>query len=195
MKDFSPILITFGILAIIIAFAILATTFKPVLSSEVNFLVSGPAKNDTFIPIDEQFGIVIPKIRANSKVIQDVDPYSEKAYQWALTKGVAHAKGTSLPGEVGNMFIFSHSSASFYEATKYNSIFYLLSKLEKEDEVFIYYLGQKFIYKVTDKVTVDPNNTSYLTRETDKRMLTLMTCWPPGTTFKRLIIIAELFPT
>lgn len=192
MKKFSPVFITLGILAIMVGFSILITTFRSVVSDEVSLLISGPAQSNQLIPIDTQFGIVIPKIRANSKIIPNVDPYNEKEYQLALTKGVAQAIGTAVPGQIGNIFLFSHSSNSFYEATKYNSVFYLLSKLQKGDEVDLYYLGQKFTYKVTDKVTVDPSKVAYLTQKTNKKLLTLMTCWPPGTTFKRLIINAEL---
>lgn len=143
-------------------------------------------------PVDENFGIIIPKIRANSKIIANVDPYNEKEYQVALTKGVAHAKGTAFPGQTGNVFIFSHSSENFYEALRYNSIFYLLNKMEKGDEIGIYYKKNKIPYKVVEKKIVDANDVSYLKKNSKKHTLTLMTCWPPGTTLKRLLVIAEL---
>lgn len=193
-KKLPLILIILGSLAILSSFLIFLYTFFPVIKTEINYSVSGnlPEKSKVIVPVDKDFGIVIPKINANSKVIADVDPYNEQEYQWALTKGVAQAKGTALPGEEGNVFIFSHSSVNFYEAAKYNSVFYLLSKLERGDEVILYYQNKEFKYKVTDKITVDPANLSYLTEKTSKKMLTLMTCWPPGTTLKRLIIIAEM---
>lgn len=139
------------------------------------------------------FSIYIPKINALADVIVDVDISDPKVYNLALTKGVAHAKGTSLPGEVGNMFIFSHSSADFYEARKYNSIFYLLNKLEKEDLIEIIYQGQTFQYKVSGKKIIKPDEYSTISAATnqEKETLTLMTCWPPGTSFRRLIVIAN----
>jgi len=56
--------------------------------------------------------------------------------------------------------------------------------------VNIFYKGQRFVYKVIDKKIVDPNQVEYLTRKSKKEFLTLQTCWPPGTTFKRLLVFA-----
>lgn len=194
MKRLFSFLIFFGILAILISSLIFILTFGPALQAEIGYkfndLASSPTK--VILPVDEEFGIVIPKIGANSKVVANIDPYSEKDYQLALTKGVVQAKDSALPGEEGNIFIFSHSSANFYEAAKYNSVFYLLSKLEKEDEVYLFYQGQKFKYKVTGKVIADPSDLSYLTKKTSQKVLTLMTCWPPGTAYKRLIVMGRL---
>jgi LPXTG-site transpeptidase (sortase) family protein len=162
--------------------------YQKTLSSEKNG-VNEPQK--TLDPADKDFGIVIPKIRANAKVIPEVDPLNPAVYQRALTKGVAQAKGASYPGEGGNIFIFAHSSADILEANKYNAIFYLLSKLEKDDEIDMYYKNQKYIYKVTERKTVNADEVKYL-EQTDTEQLTLMTCWPPGTTLKRLVVIANL---
>lgn len=132
-------------------------------------------------PVDSEFGIVIPKIGANAKIIPNVNPYNAKEYQAALTGGVAHARLTVFPGEVGNMFLFSHSS-----------IFYLLYKMEKGDEIDLYRGGRKFKYLVTEKKTVAAEEVKYLQDEGLKKTVTLMTCWPPGTTYKRLLVIGEL---
>jgi len=56
--------------------------------------------------------------------------------------------------------------------------------------VNIFYKGQRFVYKVIDKKIVDPEQVEYLTRKTNKEFLTLQTCWPPGTTLKRLLVFA-----
>ena len=37
---------------------------------------------------------------------------------------------------------------------------------------------------------VDPSEVEYITRKTNTEFLTLQTCWPLGTTFKRLLIFA-----
>lgn len=150
-----------------------------------------PAAPSAIVPSSIYF-FVIPKINANSKVIKDVNPLNASEYQWALTKGVAHAKGSAYPGQFGNVFLFSHSSVNFYEAARYNSVFYLLSKLEKGDDVYIFYNKAKIKYSVTEKKIVDPKNISYLTNNSKKHTLTLMTCWPPGTTLNRLLVIAEI---
>lgn len=146
-------------------------------------------------PTDTDFGIVIPKINANSSIIEDVDPNNANVYQRALTKGVAHALGSSLPNATGNVFLFSHSAGNFWEAGKYNAVFYLLSKMEAEDDIYLYHKGRKYHYVVTGKKSVSPADVSYLSSSYKTNSLTLMTCWPAGTTFKRIIVEAQKQPS
>ncbi|MBU1133229.1 sortase, partial [Patescibacteria group bacterium] len=110
----------------------------------------------------------------------------------ALTKGVAHAKGTVLPGEVGNSFYFAHSSNNFYNANRYNSVFYLLRKMESGESFFLVYEGNIFEYKVLEVKIVESETVEYLEGTTDKKLAILMTCWPPGTTIERLVVVGEL---
>lgn len=196
MKLSSRVFLIIGTIAIAISLCIFGLTFYPVILEELQYnahtLSNAIQPNRTIVPIDEEFGIVIPKLGANARVIANVDPYKANEYQYALIKGVAHAKGSAVPGTAGNIFLFSHSSVNFYEATRYNSVFYLLQKLEKGDEVVLYYQKQTYTYEVTDTKMVNPSEVTYLTNSSSEQTLTLMTCWPPGTTFQRLLIIATL---
>ncbi|MFA6383464.1 MAG: sortase [Parcubacteria group bacterium] len=142
-------------------------------------------------PLDENFGIVIPKILANAKVFAGVDPNNPAEYQKVLTEGVAQAKNTALPGEEGNIFIFAHSGLDFYEAARYNAVFYLLNKMEKGDEIFLFYQGQKIRYTVTENKVVNAEDVQYYDDRPGQKTLTLMTCWPAGTDWKRLVVVAE----
>ncbi len=183
-----------GIGLILFAVIVLGGTFLPIISHEIDYDISrinSPTDIKVITPIDTDFGIVIPKIGANAHITKNVDPFNSPEYQIALSKGVAHAQGTVLPGERGNIFLFSHSSSDFLNATKYNSIFYLLSKLEKEDKVQIFYKQKEYKYIVSDKKIVDSDAIDYLSSKSEDETLTLMTCWPPGTSLKRLIIQAR----
>lgn len=191
MNKLPQILIGAGIFLITLSLIFFIFIFLPVFKVEINYSLNKPKTINQIIPIDKDFGIVIPKIGANSKIIPNVDPYNSYIYQQALTKGVAQAKGTSNPSTNGNMFLFSHSSVNLLEAGRYNSIFYLLSKLEKDDEIYIYYKGTKYKYEVSEKKIVDAKNVSYLSGKSNEQILTLMTCWPAGTTYKRLVVIAK----
>lgn len=190
MNKLPQILIAFGSLLIIFSLLLFFYIFAPVARVEVDYALNKP-KNLEIKPIDKEFGIVIPKIGANAKIVANVDPYNANIYQVALTKGVAQARGTAMPNEIGNMFLFSHSSANLLEAARYNSVFYLLSKLKKDDEIFIFYRGTKYVYKVSDTKLVDAKDVSYLSPKSEVKTLTLMTCWPAGTTYKRLLVIAQ----
>lgn len=143
------------------------------------------------IPKDPQFSVVIPKIGANEHIIPMVDPGDEDEYLEALKHGVAHAAGSAFPGENRHVYLFAHSTNTFSNVSRYNAIFYLLYKLEENDEINIYYNGIRHIYNVVGKTVVEPSEVGYLTRTTDAEFLTLQTCWPPGTTAQRLLIFAE----
>ncbi len=141
-------------------------------------------------PVNPDFSIVIPKIGANAKVQQNIDASDEKIYLDALNKGVAHTLGTAYPGEGGHIFLFAHSTDYFWNVGSYNAIFYLLYKLGKGDEVNLFYQGQRYVYRVIGSEVVDPSQVQYLTRKTNREFLTLQTCWPLGTTLKRLLVFA-----
>lgn len=145
---------------------------------------------ELLIPEDPNFSVVIPKIGANAKVIANVDPSDENIYLPVLKKGVAQALGTAFPGEGGHIFLFAHSTDYFWNVGIYNAVFYLLHKLEKGDEIDLYYQGQRYMYKVIGTDVVDPSKVEFLTRKTNKEFLTLQTCWPPGTTLQRLLVFA-----
>lgn len=142
-------------------------------------------------PVSAQFGIIIPKVGANAPIFPNVDPTDEKIYLPILQQGVAHAGGTVFPGVAGNIFLFAHSTDAFWNVGRYNAIFYLLKELENGDEVDLFFNGVRHIYRVVNKLVVDPSEVRYLTQSTPYEQLTLQTCWPPGTTLKRLIVLAR----
>jgi len=177
-------------LLILSGFTILLVTFLPLGREEVKYAMRNPKED--IKPVDTDFGIVIPKIGANAHVIANVDPFDSRAYQMALTRGVAHARGTAVPGAKGNIFLFAHSSENFYDAMHYNAIFYLINKLENNDDIILYFHDTAYTYRVTEKKFVDPKEVRYLQGESLQATLTLMTCWPPGTNLKRLLIFAQM---
>ncbi|QQG43100.1 MAG: sortase [Candidatus Daviesbacteria bacterium] len=143
-------------------------------------------------PIDTNFGIVIEKINANSKVIADVSPTDERQYGRALLQGVAHAQGTAYPGQKGNIYLFSHSTDAPWNIIRFNAVFYLLRELEPGDRVVMFYQNKRYDYLVYDKRVVSSTDVSFLTNQYDQSVLTLQTCDPPGTLINRLIIRAKL---
>lgn len=146
-------------------------------------------------PISTEYGLVIEKINANAKIVPNVDPGSEKEYSAALKEGIAEAKGSTPPGEEGNLFLFSHSTDAPWNIIRYNAIFYLLRELEAGDRVIVFHKGRRFDYIVFDKVVTPPSDISYLTNRYDRPVLTMQTCDPPGTVLNRLVVRAKLAGT
>lgn len=138
------------------------------------------------------FSIVIPKIGAVSQVLANIDPTDEPGYLAALEAGVAHARGTAFPGQRrGTIYLFAHSTDAPSNIARFNAVFYLLRKLDKGDRIIVFFANKKYIYKVSEKVIANADDVSYLTHPRDEETLILQTCYPPGTTLKRLLVIAK----
>jgi LPXTG-site transpeptidase (sortase) family protein len=130
--------------------------------------------------------IKIPKIKVNAPIV--FSPTADEAtIQKYLTKGVVHYPGTAKPGEVGNAFLTGHSSNFWWIKGEYNYVFVNLDKLVAGDQAIIYHNGNKYVYTVASKKIVLPEETSVL-KQTDTPILSLMTCTPPGTNWKRLVV-------
>lgn len=197
MRTLSSILIFIGI-------TILLFIYWPIIKEEIKYgfdqmahvrysldtETEGSFDKPLTVP-NTDFSIAIPKIAAVAPVIENVDPLNKSEYLRALKEGVAHAKGTAFPGENGNVYIFAHSTDTFYNVNQYNAVFYLLGKLSKGDEIYIYYQGVKIKYLVDQVKVVSPKDIQYLTENKGENTLTLQTCYPPGTTIDRLIVIAN----
>lgn len=150
------------------------------------------SKEQVLIPKDTEFSIVIPKIGATTRIIANVDPSDENKFLPALLQGVAHAQGSVFPGLAGNVYLFAHSADNFWDAGRYNAVFYLLKDLKEGDEIVIFYQGKRYNYFVTGSRIVDPSDVSFITNAKDgNEQLILQTCWPPGTAFKRLLVFAR----
>jgi len=203
---------------VVVAFASLITLFGPLVKQEVNYRlgltpqitpppVSGfgelvntakaerqarTAQEAASYGVSTDFSLVIPKIQAASPVIPNVSVADESAYLAALKQGVAHAAGTQFPGQKGATYLFAHSTNSPLNVARYNAVFYLLKELEKGDRIIIFFTGQKYEYKVSDSIITEASDTSWLNPSPpDQEILVLQTCWPPGTTWKRLLVVAQ----
>jgi len=198
-----------GILLLLTGLTVLILTFYPIISAYLKYYFNPePQKevrvetveekdddtqeeeDEEIIFLNKDFGLYIPKIGTNTKVIKNVDPYKRDEYINVLYTGVAHAKGSSTPNRSGNVFLFAHSTVNFYERRKYNVYFYLLSELDKDDSIYVSYEGQIYTYKVLEVKKVNPTEVDYLGTYSDEDTLTLMTCWPLGMNYKRMIVIA-----
>jgi len=143
--------------------------------------------------------IIIPKIGKNAPLVEMSTEHIEgenwheleNQIQDGLRNGVVHYPGTAKPGQFGNVFLTGHSSYYPWDNGKYKDIFALLGQLEIGEEFYIYYDQKRYVYRIQSKEEVQPDNVSVLSQPKDRRIATLMTCTPVGTTLRRLIITAE----
>jgi len=137
------------------------------------------------------FSLEIPKIKATAKVTANVNSADKKEYQSALKQGVVHAAGTYLPGMGGSVTLFAHSTDSEANVSLYNAVFYRLDELVSGDEIIVWFLGEKKVYRVTGSKILPPSNVEVFKAEKNGEKLYLVTCTPRGTTKNRLIVEAQ----
>lgn len=172
--------------------------------SEYNALLASAAQETVAVQeeaarygVSPHFSVVIPSIDAKSDIVANVNAGDSVEYERALKEGVAHARGTYFPGQGENIFLFSHSTDSPYNYAQYNAVFYLLSKVEvrtensEGDKIVVYFSDKKYVYEVESVHVVDPDDTSWFTKDFGGERLILQTCTPPGTVWKRLIVVAK----
>ena len=149
-------------------------------------------KEQILTPIDPLFSILIPKLGIDEKVIPNVDPDNPQDYLPVLQQGIAHAKGSVFPGFPGTTYLFAHSADNWWDIEHYNAIFYTLNNLSTGDEIAVFFENRRYEYVVSQKIIADPQDVSYLvSQHSGEQRLVLQTCWPPGTTFKRLYVLAK----
>lgn len=144
------------------------------------------------IVTDGEPKIIIPKINVEIPVDYSLTSLEEDVVQKGLENGVVHYPVTSNPGEAGNSAFFGHSSNNIFNPGQYKFAFVLLSKLEDGDMFYLTYEDKVYAYRVFRKQIVEPTDTWVLGAVQGKKATaTLITCDPPGTTLKRLVVWGE----
>ncbi len=156
-----------------------------------------PNLNISITPLE--YRLVIPKISKNVPVIEvperyiseDIWTQFDKEVQNLLRQWVIHYPGTAGPGQVGNAFFTWHSSYYPWDKWQYKDVFANLNQMEIGDTYFIYSNQKKYKYKIVDKKEIKPSEVNVLSQPNNAKISTLMTCWPLGTTLRRLIVVGE----
>lgn len=153
------------------------------------------------VTIDENYSkgmnISIDSVGISSlHITPNVNSYDENTYDKSLKNGAAHFKGTPLPGDGGNSFIYGHSTVESFFSTNKNDPEVAFTKLENVnfgDKISIEKDNVVYYYSVKQIKKVPANDFSVLDGKNNKETLTLMTCWPLGIGSERLIVIADRY--
>jgi sortase A len=140
------------------------------------FLTSGNATS---------YYLSIPKLKIDSAqvIIGSMD----------LKKSLIQYPQTALPGQLGNAVVFGHSVLpQFFNPKSYLTIFSTLYRLNQGDEIKAKFDNVDYTYKVEEMYEVQPTDLSVLEQRFDAKYLTLITCSPPGTYLRRLVIKAKI---
>ncbi len=150
------------------------------------------------VPTDNRLSI--PKLGLSVPIVSDLTTEHIKNGNWkanedmiqkGLEDGVVKYPGSAVPGQNGNVFITGHSSYYSWAPGEFKDVFAILRQLEVGDIYYVYYNQKKYTYQISEKKIIPPNDVSVLQQPKDRKISTLMTCDPPGSTTNRLVMVAE----
>jgi sortase A len=154
-----------------------------------NWFVDNPKNNpDSKILTNNSqttYTISIPKLNVKDAVVT--------LGSMDLKKSLIQYPQTALPGQLGNTVVFGHSVLpQFFNPKSYLTIFSTLYKLKTGDEIIVDFDKSEYRYIVEEMYEIQPTDLSVLEQRFDSKNLTLITCSPPGTYLRRLVIKAQL---
>ena len=168
----------------------------PVSTPKINSVVEGSPK---VLPIEDagveevpaQFYLTVPALGIKQAVIEtnSVNP--------APSQSLGHFRGSQLPGEVGTSFIYGHSALPLlFNSDNYRTIFSTLPNLTADDSFYVHYESFTYQYQVVGTKILPPNEVDplkdYGIELGSPSTVVLMTCYPPGLSSKRYLVIGKL---
>jgi sortase A len=136
--------------------------------------------------------VIIPKINVEIPTDYSQTTTSNKAIEDALDNGIVHYPTTVRPGQAGNAAFFGHSSNNIFNPGKYKFAFVMLHKLVEGDTFYLTYEGKAYAYEVISRRVVEPTEVGVLGPVANETATaTLITCDPPGTSLKRLVVVGR----
>lgn len=131
------------------------------------------------------YTISIPQLSIKNAIVSTTD--------YDLSKHLINYPGTAIPPKSGNTVIFGHSTLpQLFNPNDYKTIFATAYTLKVGDIIQVMVMNVLYTYKIYNITVVDPSDTSIFSQNYNTSYLTLVTCTPPGTTWKRLIIKSRI---
>ncbi len=139
---------------------------------------SAPEQVDNYL-------LAIPKL--------GIDGANVSRVNYDLSQTLVHYYGPVNPLEHGTSVIFGHSTIpQWFDQHDYNAIFATLHTIEVGDEFIITVNGKQYTYQIFSTSITTPDDVNIFSQSYDNSYITLVTCTPPGTIWKRLIVRAAL---
>lgn len=134
----------------------------------------------------ESYQISIPSQNIDHATVSAVDfDLSKHLVQYFSTSPNPTVKGTSV--------IFGHSTLpQLFNPKNYMAIFARMHLLKTGDEIIVHLNGVDYKYKVFAINITTPDDANIFSQSFDNSYLTFVTCTPPGTVWKRLVIRAGM---
>lgn len=129
----------------------------------------------------------IPKLHIQNAQVSTID--------YDLDIHLVNYGGTAIPANKGTAVVFGHSTLpQLFNPRNYKTIFANAYQLKTGDDIEATVANITYYYKIYNISVVEPTDTSVFAQNFDDSYLTIITCTPPGTTWKRLVIRSRIQP-
>lgn len=138
--------------------------------------------NDTSVPT---YSLSIPKLKIDNATVSTTD--------YDLANHLIQYAGTAIPGQEGNAIIFGHSTLpQWFDPKNYKTIFATLHTIKNGDKIIAKVNNVEYSFKIFSITITSAEDTSIFSQAYDHPYITIVTCTPPGTIWKRLVVRASL---
>ena len=114
--------------------------------------------------IDYKAIIEIPSINLKRGIVDSTDNFKSINYS------ISADKNGNYPNEYGNFILYAHSGSG------YIAFFNNLSKVNINDDIYIYFNGIKYHYIITSKYDIEKTGKAKINISTKDKYITLITC-------------------
>lgn len=198
MRKWTPIIAGLTVMVILMFLQYNRLIFAPIMA----YVSPGNASETSITEVDPTVAVavkegtvlLIPKLNIDVPITLGLDANDTDTLNKAMNQGVVQFSipgASALPGQVGNFVVSGHSAGDIYSNNQYKFIFSGLERLNEGDLIYVDHEGVRYTYSVTKKDTVSPTDVQALVYTGTKPILTLITCWPLGTSRYRLLVTAE----
>lgn len=133
----------------------------------------------------DNYTLAIPKL--------GIDGANVSTVNYDLSQTLVHYYGPGNPLDHGTSVIFGHSTLpQWFNQNDYDAIFATLHTIGVGDEIIITVDGKQYTYQIFATAITTPDDVNIFSQSYDNSYITLVTCTPPGTIWKRLIVRAVL---
>lgn len=162
------------------------------LGDAVRLLPLAAAVQDA--PLPDSARLVIDALGISAPIVFGTPDDTDAVYQ-QLENGVVHYSTSAKPGNPGTAIMLGHSSAYPWYKGDYGAVFALLSRLKLGDRFYIQYSdGRTFVYEMKESVVFNPFTDQERLDVLENRPgsnVILLSCYPVGTNYKRIAVLAE----
>jgi len=142
--------------------------------------------------------LIVPDLDINVPLI-DIPSMGEEDFENGnfdeeLMNGVVKYPTTAAPGSQGNSLIFWHSSSEWWKHNEYGFIFRNLPRLQPGQKIQVIWNGQLTTYEMIERKVVNPKDVWNYYHEFVRDWeyyLTLMGCYPIGSSSQRMMVVAK----